>query len=557
MSSNSVYNGQYRILPLNYISQDPYDSTKLYEQHRDLIREKVLALPNSPRSKLKIEKSFDDLLDYIHYSRKLHMDPYPYYTQNHEQIPGNFDRKYQELLELLEKEKNFRLSLESENNNLKARIAYFGQVDKQYEDYKISAMKTSKLQNEIDQLNIRVKLLVNENEDLRRGILYNRENTVNNRRWKEELEREVLKNQGILRELKDFKAAYEELRLAYACDANNEKEKYDNLYGEKIQVESLLRDLNYKYKKLLNDYNCYRDSGQQYRNTQRSSKESGENQRDPDYKEDFKQQDKEPDKMLKASVNSSENSPKQIEFYERSSAKEVKPNEIKTQNNDGTSQKTLLKTYESTFHNEKEQDKPSQKPNNKSLKPTSKKPNNHIENKEIQENIKKIPTIKQNSVPDTRIKEIEERLYSLQEKLSEQTAVNQKILKPNTENPHINLAQTLKCKNSNPIQDKNFSPYATCNSNISQKSSNRRNSARKNDIEIDSHDEKKPINLEDIYRRNSGNNGRKSKIFTSREDFYSCGNLPLSQSKNYENAHQCKTCARKHGEDWARSSSKL
>lgn len=573
MSRNSVYDRQYRTFSPNYISQDPYDSAKLYERHRDLVREKVSELPNSPRSKLKIEQTFEDLLDHIYYTRKPDIIPYPYYnySQNHEQISENHERKYQEIFEQLEKEKNFRLILESENDSLKVRMSYLTDIERQYEDSRIRATRSTELQTEIDQLNIRINLLLNENEDLRRKASYSREYSANNSKYQEELEREALKNQELLRKLKDFKVSYEEVRRTYVHDVNGQKEKFDNLYEEKMQVESWLRDLSDKYEHLLKEYNHYKDSEQQYRNSQRNVREYERNQRDTSFKEDQKYQNKEPEKVLKASVSPVEKS-RQTGFYERPLADKEKSS-VSVQEKNG--QQILLKSRDNVFHDENEENNHIQRVDNRNPRSASNKPEpdkaaKRIENEEIQENIrqmkneyreqlKKIPTDKPNGVSDARIKDIEERLYSLQEKLAEQTAVNQKILKPKPKSknsPTVLSQRTPKSKNSTPTNDKKFSPYVTCNSNISQKTPNRTNSARKDDVEVNSCNGKDMQTPERIYKQTSGNYGRRSKNFTSRDDFCSQDSRPLSQGRNYEKDPECKTCIRKHGHDWARSPSK-
>ncbi|OMJ82642.1 hypothetical protein SteCoe_16625 [Stentor coeruleus] len=573
MSRNSVYDRQYRTFSPNYISQDPYDSVKLYERNRDFVREKVSELPYSPRSKLKIEQTFDELLDHIHYIRKPDIIPYAYnnYSQNHEQISENFDRKYQEILEQLEKEKNYRLVLESENDSLKARMAYLVDIEKHNEDNRIRASRSSELQNEIDKLNTRINLLLNENEDLRRKISYSRDYSVNNNKYHEELEREGLKNQELLRKLKEFKSAYEELRITYGHDVSSLKEKYDNLYEEKMRVETWLRDLNDKHGQFLKECKCCRNSEQEYRNSQRTLREPERNQRNISYKEDFKYQNKEPERVLKASVCSMENKPKHIGFYEKSINDNEKSAQNNTQDKDKNDQQILSKPHESVFKYENEQNKNTQRTNDKNQRPASCKANpdsagRYIEREEIQENIrqmkneyrdqlKKIPSDKSNGVSDARIKDIEERLYSLQEKLAEQTAVNEKILKPKpkTKNSPVILTQrTPKSKGSTPTQERKFSPYITYNSNTSQKTPNRRSSVRKADIEINSGDGKN-ISTPERIKQNNGNYGGRSRNFTSREDFCSPDSRPLSQSRAYENEPECKTCIRKHGEGWAKS----
>lgn len=107
MSRNSVYDRQYRTFSPNYISQDPYDSTNRIRSTETSSGEKLSELPNSPRSKLKIEQTFDDPLDHIYYTRKPDIIPYPYYNYNpnYEQTSENYERKYQETLQQLEKEK--------------------------------------------------------------------------------------------------------------------------------------------------------------------------------------------------------------------------------------------------------------------------------------------------------------------------------------------------------------------------------------------------------------------------------------------------------------------
>lgn len=220
------------------------DSSDLYEKHRKMIHQQVSELPNSPKSKTKIEQTFEEMLKSVHFFRKPDIIPFPYLNldrpQEEPSIPS--DTALKDLQEELERERNLRKAAEKENQALKDRLGYLLDIEKQYEEYRLKYLKLSELTQEIDKLNSKIRVLLDENEDLRRKIRGGYENNLNSTRLQKELEFEREKNSDLLKQLNEVKQAYEDLRKIYAKDIHTQKEKYEKLYDEKIQLEVRLRE---------------------------------------------------------------------------------------------------------------------------------------------------------------------------------------------------------------------------------------------------------------------------------------------------------------------------
>lgn len=249
MSKYSTTESKFRSFSPQYFSQSPSETGSLFDRHRELIHHHVSQLPNSPKSKLRIEQTFEEMLKSIHFFRKPDIIPFPYlnFDRNAEEKTENADIQLRNLLEELEKEKATRKIAERENVNLRERMVYLLELEKQHEMHCKGSSKVPILLEEIEKLNVRVQLLLDENEDLRRRP--SRHTTSD-----------------LSKELESCREAYEELRKVYTRDVNNLKEKFDKLYSEKVKLELKLREFEKPEKeddsiqeKIRNMKNEYRD----------------------------------------------------------------------------------------------------------------------------------------------------------------------------------------------------------------------------------------------------------------------------------------------------------
>ena len=216
MSKYSTFDKKFRSFSPQYFSDSPSDTESLFEKHRNLIHKQVSELPNSPRSKEKIEKTFEEMLKSIHFFRKPDIIPFPYLSFNkHEEKVENFE--YQSLANELENEKNLRKTAEKEVYALKEKLLYLLEIEKQYEEYRLKSFKVAEMQSEIDKLNVRIRLLLEENEDMRRKAA----KSIDYTNYKYQQEYDANKNSQLLKELKDLREANEELKKVYTRDVNS------------------------------------------------------------------------------------------------------------------------------------------------------------------------------------------------------------------------------------------------------------------------------------------------------------------------------------------------
>lgn len=596
MSKGSFFDKQYRSFSNKYSSQPPGESENLYEKHREILHQQVSQLPNSPKSKLKIEQNFEELLKSIHFFRKPDIIPYPYLNLDHqpEEKSEIIDTKYKELQDEFEKEKNLRLALEREIENLKIRINYLVDIEKQYEDYRLKALKVTELQAELDKLNARIKLLLDENEDLRRKLNQSRDYMTNNTKYQQELERESTRNSELLRQLKEFKDAYEELRCTYAKDVNTQKERYDRLYDEKMQLELRLREFREKYEKLSREH--YRDY---YRDSERPNKDQDwymrESERQIRESDKFRGTDRpfrDSERLFQESERPTSNPEKLYPESERLLASFGSPGsgyelnkdkdgpfrvqEISNKepeagmksygrpdkiNDDQYRQGNALEKAQSPVSNrnkdrptaDKGRDKPGQGLDDsiqekfKSMK--------HEYRDRFKKLEKKFNTDKPEDISDARLKEIEDRLSNLHDKLAVQANINDKVLKPKIA-PSVLSLKTPKSKGSTPTKDRNFSPYVTWQSVNSAQTPNSDSLANskvpegkgrllRNAFSPEVGFKKSPI-------RGNISRGRRSP---NRNEQQSPPSRSLSRKRLYENHAECETCVRRHGHEWAKSPS--
>ena len=245
MSNYPTTENKFRSFSPTYMTQTPSEMNSLYEKHRELIHQQIMQLPNSPRSKQRIEQTFDDMLKSIHFFKKPDIIPFPYlhFERLPEEKSESSDSRYKELLDELEKERNLRKIAERENMNLRDRMLYLLEVEKKYEELRMGSTRISSLHEEIDRLNLRIQFLLDENEEIRKRPSRNTDPTNSGSlKTPPDLEKIAARNRNLLQELESCKDAYEELRRAYTRDVNSLKEKFDKLYSEKTKLELRLRE---------------------------------------------------------------------------------------------------------------------------------------------------------------------------------------------------------------------------------------------------------------------------------------------------------------------------
>ena len=246
MSNFSNFDAKLRSFSPQFTNSGYSDGQGLYEKHREIIHQQVSKLPNSPRSKNKIEQTFEEMLKSIHFFRKPDIIPFPYLHSEVQEEPEATDHKYKNLLEELERERNLRKAAEKENETLRDKLAYLSEIESQYEVYRIESLKLTDLSTEIDKLNLKIKLLQEENEDLRKKIRTGYDSSLNLDRYSKELERQKEINNELLKQLAELRSAYEELRKTYTKDLNSQKFRYSKLTEEKNDLEAKFRETQEK-----------------------------------------------------------------------------------------------------------------------------------------------------------------------------------------------------------------------------------------------------------------------------------------------------------------------
>lgn len=261
MSKYSTFETKFRSSSPQYLTQKTSDSSNLYEKQRELIYHQISQLPNSPRSKKKIEQTFEEMLKSVHFFRKPDIIPFPYLNLEHPHVESSEppDTGFKDLQDELEKERNLRKAAEKENEVLKDRLAYLTDIERQYEEYRLKSLKLSELNLEIEKLNGKIRVLLDENEDLRRKIRGGYENNLNLTRLQKDLEKERERNSELLKKLNEANQAYEDLRRAYAKDIHTQKELYDKLYDEKIHLEVRMREMREKPARQVEPYDAVDD----------------------------------------------------------------------------------------------------------------------------------------------------------------------------------------------------------------------------------------------------------------------------------------------------------
>jgi myosin heavy subunit len=209
-----------------------------------MIHQRVSKLASSPKSRSRIEQTFEEMLKSVQFFRKPDIIPFPYLQSDQLEEPTteSTDNKYRDLLEELERERNLRKAAEKENETLKDKLAYFAELEKQYEEYRIKALRINELNAEIEKLNLKLKLLHEENEELRRKVRGGYESSLFIDKLNKELEKEKEANAQLVRQLNEMKNAYEELRKTYVRDLNSQKERCAEILNEKIGLEGRLRE---------------------------------------------------------------------------------------------------------------------------------------------------------------------------------------------------------------------------------------------------------------------------------------------------------------------------
>lgn len=427
MSKHLSVESKFRSFSPPYFLNGASETGTLYEKHRNLIHQQISQLPNSPKSKEKIEQTFEEMLKSIHFFKKPDIIPFPYL---------HFDQKSEENLESsvfnqnlsqeLEKEKIQRKTLEKENTNLKERLSYLIELQKQYEEYKLKSLKNFEFQSEIDKLNVRIKLLIEENDYLKKKSLKAFEYTSNHSKYPQELDKIESENFDLKRQLEELSQAYEGLREAYTKDLSILKDKYDRLYSDKILLEKKLQSHN------------------------------------------------KPEKDL---------------------------NPIVHDNNIQEKIRNLKHDYRDKLRN--------------------------LE--------KKLPTERPEDVSDIRLKEIEDRLSTLQNKLTEKSRLKDPLLSSNRSSNSINK-YSIKSRGSTPTEDKGLTNYLSWRS---------LKNSEKSPLKIRKIDLSVPVSTDSSKPRTSRSPGTGSRRSPTARS--------LSRKRLYENHAECETCIRKHGHEWAKS----
>lgn len=250
MSTDLNINPKKRSFSPSYLhTQSPNETSPLFTKHKELIRQTISELPNSPKSKAKLEQTLEDLLKSVHYFQKPDIIPYPYPDFSSSESKLKLDLKLQEALNALAQEQKQRTRLENENENLKQRLASLLEIESKYEEYRIKALKLTETNNEVEKLNIRIKILLDENQELRKKVkIYDA--GLGNKGIKElEIEKEL--NLKLKQQLIDTQEAYDELRQTYMQDVDSQRSRFQKLYSEKNLLDKEIRDI--KGNKVFND----------------------------------------------------------------------------------------------------------------------------------------------------------------------------------------------------------------------------------------------------------------------------------------------------------------
>lgn len=171
----------------------------------------------------------------------------------------------EDLIRKLEHQTNLRLIVESENSRLKSRISEMQELEKMIQDAnpQFPNHHNMQLKAEIENLRLRLRILTEENE-LLRARLQERPEPIY-KTSQESYKKAELTNKELLRELSEFKDAYEDLRKLYANDIASQKSRYEDLIIERNKLEAKLKDFSIrdpealdsmqdKIKKIKNDY---------------------------------------------------------------------------------------------------------------------------------------------------------------------------------------------------------------------------------------------------------------------------------------------------------------
>jgi DNA repair exonuclease SbcCD ATPase subunit len=189
------------------------------------------------------EQNFEDPLKSSRFFKKPDIVPYPYanfeLSSQEDSLQRVSKARELDLLSQLESEKNLRKLAEDENDRLKKYLQ-----DHQSSQKLSSTNPKSYITPDIDSLKAKLKILTEENDELRKHL----SNHSDTRRLKEKLETEERNTQELLRELREFKDAYEELRKNYAKDVASQKTRFEELFNEKVHLEARLQQILHRFE---------------------------------------------------------------------------------------------------------------------------------------------------------------------------------------------------------------------------------------------------------------------------------------------------------------------
>lgn len=124
---------------------------------------------SSARS-IKTEKTLESTLKSNHYFKKPDIIPNPSINLHDIQDKVDWEEKYHELLTSYEKQKKEKNDLERENDSLRYKVRSLLDLENQFDEVRIKAGRVGELMTQVESLNVRIGILLDENEELRKVI---------------------------------------------------------------------------------------------------------------------------------------------------------------------------------------------------------------------------------------------------------------------------------------------------------------------------------------------------------------------------------------------------
>jgi hypothetical protein len=226
-----------------------------YESYLSLIKSEISMLPLPYQSKLNLEQTIEDIL-YSIYSSKAPSEQVPISINDYRSQEKllNLEQKYSSLLYDYEKERNYRLDLETELSSLQSRVIHLTQVSQDCSEKHVSALKVTDLNSEIEMLKRRLQDALQENHELRNQKKINDELKFNHRELQGEVDKKDKRISQVLQDLAHYKDLYLNFRDGFSKDSTSVNQRYEKIVQEKMQIEEELRETKEKYKRLAKKY---------------------------------------------------------------------------------------------------------------------------------------------------------------------------------------------------------------------------------------------------------------------------------------------------------------